>query len=803
MLSKKFFRHIFLFGLLSIYSISTVAQQIRVVDKNSRAPIEHVNIYTNTNAVLTNQNGYANISNFEAYNIINVQHPSYQSLSITEKNIKNNLIIALVEKVIRIDEVVISANKWEEDKSEIPNKMTSISGKDISFSNPQTAADLLENSGQIFVQKSQLGGGSPMIRGFAANSVLIVVDGVRMNNAIFRSGNLQNTISVDPNIQESVEVIYGPGSVIYGSDALGGVMDFHSKTPKFSNTKKSMVAGSAFIRFSSANKEKTGHFDINLATKKFSSLTSISFSDFGDLKTGSNRTDKFPDFGKRQFYVERANGEDQIIANKDINLQIPSGYSQLNLLQKFKYRISDVWNLTYTLNYSSTSDIPRYDRLLQTKDNEPVNAEWYYGPQKWLLTSVQATTYGKTKLYDQGRFILAYQDLKESRNSRKFRDVDLKRRTENVKIYSFNADFDKEVDEKNHIFYGLEFLYNNVASSAFKENIDNGTISSLSTRYPSGGSDYSSFAAYLSYKLKFNDQWILNSGLRFSQVNLSAKLKDSDELDFNFERLSIKNGAVNGSLGLVYKPKESWQLNFVASTGFRAPNIDDVGKVFSGANDDVIVPNPELKPEVSLNTEISVNKIFNEKVKFSLTVFNSFLKNAMVRTDFTFNGQDSIIFDGAKRKVLALTNTGKAQVFGGSLNILAVLTNRLSFSSTITITKGEDKINHEPLRHTTPLFGQSALVYNHKKIKASFIVKYNGKRKFEDLAPVEKSKTHLYTSDGSLAWLTLNLKAAYQLSNLLQVNGGIENILDKHYRPYSSGISASGRNFYLALRATF
>ena len=803
MLGKISFRHVVILGLLNFLSLSGISQQLRVVDKISRTPIAHVNIYTKNNAVLTNQNGYADLSNFKPYKKLNFQHSSYQGETILVKNIKNNLIIGLAEKVIKIEEVVISASKWEEDKSEIPNKIASISGKDISFENPQTSADLLESSGQVFVQKSQLGGGSPMIRGFAANSILIVVDGVRMNNAIFRSGNLQNIISVDPNIQESAEVIFGPGSVIYGSDALGGVMDFHSKTPKFSNTEKTMVGGSIFSRFSSANKEKTGHFDINLATKKFSSLTSISFSDFGDLKTGSNRTDKFPDFGKRQFYIERVNGEDQIITNKDVNLQIPSGYSQLNVLQKFKYRISDVWDLAYTLNYSSTSNIPRYDRLIQIKNNEPINAEWYYGPQKWLLTSLQATTYGKKRLYDQGRFILAYQDIEESRNSRIYRATDLKRRTENVKIYSFNADFDKEVNDKNHLFYGLEFLYNDVASSAFKENIDNGTISPLSTRYPSGGSDYSSFAAYLSHKLKFNDKWILNSGLRFSQVNLSAKLKDNDELDFDFERLSIKNGAVNGSLGLVYKPKESWQLNFVASTGFRAPNIDDVGKVFSGASDDVIVPNPELKPEVSYNTEISINKVFNEKVKLSLTVFNSFLRNAMVRSDFTFNGQDSIVFDGTKRKVLALTNTGKAQVFGGSINILAALTNRLSFSSAITITKGEDKVNHEPLRHTTPLFGQSALVYNHKKIKASFIVKYNGKRKFEDLAPSEKSKIHLYTADGSLAWFTLNLKTAYQLSNLLQVNGGVENILDKHYRPYSSGISASGRNFYLALRATF
>ena len=803
MVGKKSFRYIVSLGLLSMLSHSAISQQLRVVDENSRMPIPHVNVYTKNNAILTNQNGYADISNFKPYQKINFQHPSYQREIISVQNIHNGLIIGLVEKVIKIEEVVISANKWEEDKSEIPNKIAAISGKNISFENPQTSADLLESSGQVFVQKSQLGGGSPMIRGFSANAILIIVDGIRMNNAIFRSGNLHNIISIDPNIQESAEVIFGPSSVIYGSDALGGVIDFHSKTPAFSNNEKVMVTGSIFSRISSANKEKTRHFDVNLANKKLSSLTSISYSNFSDLKTGSNRTSKFPDFGKRMFYVERINGEDKIIANKEVNRQTPSGYSQLNMLQKFKYSVSNEWDLTYTLNYSGTSEIPRYDRLIQLQDGKPTSAEWYYGPQKWLLTSLKATTYGKTDFYDQGRLILAYQNIEESRNSRKFKAVDLKQRIEHVKTYAFNADFDKEIDKKNHLFYGLEFLYNEVVSSALKENINNGTISTLSTRYPSGGSDYSSFAAYLSHKLKFNEKWILNSGIRFSQVNLSAKLKDSDELDFDFEKLSIKNGAVNGSVGLVFKPKDTWQLNFVASTGFRAPNIDDVGKVFGGANDDVIVPNPALKPEVSYNMEISIHKIFNKKIKLSFTLFNSFLRNAMVRSDFTFNGQDTITFDGTKRKVLALTNTGRAQVYGGSINLLAELTNSLSFSSAVTLTNGEDKINHEPLRHTTPLFGQSAFVYNHKKIKTSLFVKYNGKRRFKDLAPAEKNKTHLYTTDGSLAWFTLNIKAAYQLSNLLQINGGVENILDKHYRPYSSGISASGRNFYLALRANF
>ena len=187
-----------------------------------------------------------------------------------------------VEKTM--DEVVVSVNKWEQKLNEVPNKIVKVSKYDILRNNPQTAADLLGQSGTVFIQKSQLGGGSPMIRGFATNRVLLVVDGVRMNNAIYRSGNLQNVISIDALSTEAAEVIFGPGSLIYGSDAIGGVMDFHTLEPRFAKTKKMITKGSALSRYSTANQEITGHADINLGWEKWSLLTSVTYSRFDDLK---------------------------------------------------------------------------------------------------------------------------------------------------------------------------------------------------------------------------------------------------------------------------------------------------------------------------------------------------------------------------------------------------------------------------------------------------------------------------------------------------------------------------------------
>jgi len=210
-----------------------------------------------------------------------------------------------------------------------------------------------------------------------------------MNNAIFRGGNLQNVIALDPNVLEATEVVFGPGSVIYGSDALGGVMDFHTITPKFSNGKDPQFSAEAFTRYTSANQEKTGHLHFNLGGKRLASVTGITFSDFEDLVTGSKRTGEFPDFGKRPFFVERRGNTDTLVVNENENKQVFSGYNQFNLLQKFKFRTSDFSTIGYSFIYSTSSDIPRYDRLTEFENVVPESAEWFYGPQKFMMHSME------------------------------------------------------------------------------------------------------------------------------------------------------------------------------------------------------------------------------------------------------------------------------------------------------------------------------------------------------------------------------------------------------------------------------
>jgi len=792
-------KNIFLFFVFLNIQHASFAQEIHVFDSESNLPIQDVAVYTAdyVHFSTTNIDGLASIGSFPENTQIYFQHSSYKSVSFYKSDLaESNFTISLKPKIIQIDEVVISANKLEQESTEFPSEVIAISPKTVSFAQPQTSADLLEGTGKIYVQKSQLGGGSPMLRGFAANSVLLVVDGIRMNNAIFREGNLQNIINIDPNVLEGAEVVLGPGSVMYGSDALGGVIDFHTR--EINLTRKKSFSGEGMVRFSSANLEKTAHANWEVLSKNFGWFGGFTYSSYDDLRAGSRRPVDHPDFGKRDFYVERIIVKDSVIANKNPNIQIPSGFNQYSTIQKFKWSPGNLLSMQYSFHLSNTNDIPRYDRLVLEENGIPDYAEWYYGPQFWMMNSFKILS-GNTKLWNESSITFARQDFKESRNSRRFQNDTRQTQKENVTVYSINFEADKKFHQ-HKIYYGLEYIYNDVTSTAFRENITTGETSDASTRYPDGGSQTYSFSAFFNWKYPLvQDLLTLNAGGRYNNYSLNSAINGSE---FPFNSIENNNQSYIGNLGLVYQ-KNRLKLSLLTSSGFRPPNIDDIAKVFDSEPGSVMVPNPDLKPEYSYNLEGSAEWRPSPSVLLKSTVFHNWLREAMVRSNFSFNGQDSIIYNGELSNVQALVNTGQAVIYGFDVLLSFEFFQHWGIETYLNYMKSRDLETGNSLRHTTPLFGKTSLYFQKGKTKIEFYSRYNGKIAYKDLPPSEQNKPHLYTSDGSLSWVTFNVRSNYRISKHLDIHATMENILDKNYRTYSSGISAPGINFILSLKASF
>jgi hemoglobin/transferrin/lactoferrin receptor protein len=791
-----------------VLNFSAAAQQVQVIDKDTRASIPGVTILNESKSrgILTDSEGKADLSQFSGGAVLIFRHSSYLEKRLNRKEIQAlDGIVELVENVVQIQEVVVSASRWEQRQEDIPNDIISISARDIALQNPQTTADMLHQSGEVFVQKSQQGGGSPMLRGFAANSVLLVVDGVRMNNAIYRSGNLQNIITLDANILEGAEVIFGPGSVMYGSDALGGVLDFHTKSPLLNTGKGLRVEGSAMARYATANREKSVHADVSLGFSKIAALTSITLSDFGDLRAGKRGIKNFPDYFLRPEYVERSNGEDIVLPNAAPELQLGSGYEQLNLLQKIRYTPTENVDLVYSFHFSTSSNIPRYDRLTQRiNDNGRSGdlrfAEWYYGPQKWMMHSLQYSFYKDKPLFDQLRLIAAYQQYQESRHSRRVGRNWRESQLENVDVFTLNADFDKSLLERTRLFYGAEAAFNVVSSTATENNILTAAVNPIAPRYGDEDNETQSLSAYVSTQHSLNEYLMLNAGARYTHYQLLSSFSNT-YYTFPFEEIMINTGALNGNLGLAYA-KEALRCDFLISTGFRAPNIDDVSKIFDPAPNTVTVPNAGLRPEYSYNAESTIGWE-GSRSRFSITAYASLLKDAIVRRPFLFNGQDSIIYQGEQKAVEALVNTGRGAVAGASLNIRHKLTEKLLLGSVLTYTWGEDRESGERLRHIPPMFGQTSLTYQRKTWSAIMQLRYNGAINWADLPLEEQGKGNLYAPEGAKAWFVADIRANWKPVSFLELSSGLENILDTHYRTYSSGISAAGRNLYISLRTYF
>ncbi|WP_306012540.1 MULTISPECIES: TonB-dependent receptor [unclassified Allomuricauda] len=802
---KSTFTLFLFFASLTIY-----AQDVTVLDADNGVPVDNIAIFNKdqSTSTITDVDGKANLAIFDLDEKITFKHISYQTYTTTKAQIeRRGYRVYLNLKTEELQEVVMSVSKWEQQKKDIPQKVETIDARNIAFGTPQTSADLLQNSGKIFVQKSQLGGGSPMIRGFATNRILLSVDGVRMNNAIFRGGNLQNVISIDPFTIKKTEVTFGPGSVIYGSDAIGGVMNFYTQQPRFSFTDSLALSGNIDYRYSSANNENTAHVDFNLGKEKWASYTSFTYNSFDDLKMGEHGPDSY----LRPNYVVRQNGTDVLVANEDPKKQVSSGYDQVNFLQKFTYKPNSTWNYDLGLYYSETSDYDRYDRLIRpSRDGEGLrSAEWYYGPQKWFMGNFQVTRKGKNKFYDGVKLTTAYQFFEESRNDRGFQDPELYSTKEKVDALSVNLDFENKKIGALNLYYGAEYVFNKVNSVGSVRNIETNEVQETASRYPDG-STWQTLAGYVNGEYRLKPNLSLLSGIRYSQVWVDATF-DTTFYPFPFDKADIVTGALTGSLGMSWFPREDLQVTLNGSTGFRAPNIDDIGKIFDSEPGSVVVPNPDLEPEYAYNGELGLRKNFNNILVLKGAAYYTYLVDALVRRDFSFGGQTEIEYNGEPSNVQAIQNAAKAYVYGFEFGLEAFFNEHFSLVSNLTLTEGveeDDDGTDSPSRHAAPTFGDVHLIWENQKLKADVFVNYNGEISNDDLALSEQSKTFIYASDAngnpfSPSWYTLNFRSQYQITNALKASVSLENMTNQRYRTYSSGIVAPGTNLILGLGYVF
>ena len=726
--------------------------------------------------------------------------------------------------------------------ADLPYKVETVDRAAISRAQSLTTADALADLSGVYVQKSQFGGGSPVVRGFEANRVLLVVDGVRMNNAIFRSGHLQNAITVDPLALDRMELIYGAGALAYGSDALGGVIHFRTRRPDFVLGKKGAGTRGARWKFSgalfasSAAKVFGQSVRASYGTRNFAALTLLSKTSTSHLRAGARRSESYRGFGFRNQFAERVDGVDTEIDNPDPNRQIGTAFGQFNLLQKFRFRLKNKLELSANIQFSTTSDVPRYDALTERRNGRLRWARWDYGPQTRALAALRLDDRRGTRLYDVASYLLSYQFVEEDRLRRRFGDPGEEASRVDVGATNLQIDFAKDLGFLA-LRYGLDLRYDRVESSATLRDILTGAVdaATLDTRYPSGGSDLTSGGAYLEGSHRLAEYWRLRGGLRWSRQRLGARFGADDPTAWPTAYTDgIRNteSAVTAALGLIHDTgHHRWRTLF--AQGFRAPNVDDFAK-FRERNGFVQIPNPTLQPERSNTLETGYQfRSADERLRLGATVYHTWLNKAIIRRDGVLpGGSPFFVSRGDTLFVQANVNAESARIYGLDLDASYRFGRGFTASTAFHYLRGRRRqlapdgpTLELPQDHIPPPYGHAALAWVTGPWTASVRLRYQFAKDLENYAVGEISGDastgyrfdRTGTSDnleftptdddgrftGTPAWWTANAYVSWMPSDRWSVSLKAENLLDRHYRTFASGVSAAGVDVGVSARVNF
>ncbi len=696
-------------------------------------------------------------------------------------------------------EVLISADKSGEKRLNISRQIEVIDAKKIALAQQTNLGDILQQTGQVYLQKSQFGGGSPVLRGFEASRVLMVMDGVRLNNAIYRAGHVQDILSIDPFMLDRVEVIFGSASTLYGSDALGGAIYMKTKSPVFATDGK-LMSLSATSRYASAANGFTGNAQLGYGSKKWALLLNATVNQFDDLRSGAVNYSNVPGFNDRPWYVERINGVDSQVINPDPRIQKGTGYGQWDVFGKFALKTG---TLTHSLGvqYSSANNIPRYDRLWTTGSGGlPSNAVWNYTPQTRAMVhySMKNSELSRWKT----TLSLAAQALTIGRETRGYRKSTQKTQKEELMMYTMNSDNTYKLMEHVKLNFGLEAVTNDVTSAAEAMNVNTGAVTPThETRYADGGGSTMSAAAYVGANWEIiPDDFAVNAGIRESYYKLEANYTPDNFLKLPYSRAAFSNLATTFHMGASKRLAEQLYLKGNVSTAFRNPNIDDMSKLFESVpGSKLLVPSEDLDPEHSMTWDFGLNYNIAQVLNIESGAYYTKVSDLIITAPGTLNGQDSILYDGQMTRVHNMQNAASGYIQGMYIGGKVKINRHLFVDGSIVSTFGRYKTGsgsgYEPLDHIPPTHGRVGIRWVGNGLQMEIFSIFNGKKRAMDYASFS-SEDNVQQSPGgeTPAWVTYNARLAWKLSEHWNITAACENIGDLGYRQFASGVSSAGRN---------
>jgi iron complex outermembrane receptor protein/hemoglobin/transferrin/lactoferrin receptor protein len=747
-------RYLFLFSFIFL-TLPTLAQTFlfkgRIYDSQTKQGIERATIIVLQTPIGTTSDKLGNFvvqrTNSQSFKL-QISCIGYESLQQEiQLNSEENIVeISLKPSVISLNkEIVVSANRYEKNQFETNETSSVLSPTQLFQSALRSTPEALMGITGVFVQKTNHGGGSPFVRGLTGQQTLLMIDGIRLNNATFRSGPNQYFNTIDPLNLERIEVIRGSGSVQYGSDAIGGLVQVLTKNPNFSD--KLNVSGHLYGKLMSAGMEQSGRGEIHLSNQKVALQAGISYRNFGDMLAGGDK-------GKLS----------------------PTGYSEYAFDTKARFRLNQNHLLTFNYQYLEQNEVPLYHRVVLENYQYSL-----FTPQDRQLFYAKLAGFYHHKFFQKVELTYSTHFTAEGRINRRNQSQSIVYEEDKVKTQALIFQIHSAPTRFWEIQSGIEYYFDKVNSTRLESNLQSFIQTYKRGLYPDNAK-MNNLAVFSLHQFNFK-KFNISSGFRYNFIQLAIPdpvIGDS----------KIAPAALVGDLSVGYALHKNHKIIASVNTAFRSPNIDDLGTL--GIVDfRYELPTNNLQPEKSFNTQIAW-KANTQKFSSSVAIFQHQLSNLINRVR---QGRDSIQGYQVYRK----ENTAEAFIRGAEAEFAYQISPKFTILGNITYLYGQNKTGNEPMRRIPPLNGKLAFFYTQKQFYANVEWLFAGKQ--DRLAQGDKDDNRI-AKEGTPSWNIINFNLGYTYKNI-RLNSSIANIFNELYRIHGSGVDGYGRHFWLTARFQF
>lgn len=647
------------------------------------------------------------------------------------------------------ESVVVTASRESATAFDVPRSVSVVDSTELDRRMPRSTPEALWDTAGVFVQKTNHGGGSPYLRGLIGNQVLVLVDGIRLNNATFRYGPNQYLATLDPGAIDRIEVLRGSGSVLYGSDAIGGVINVVTRRPE--RVGQPLAWGvNATSKLMTSDMEQSGRLEVALTGPKAGVQGGFTLRNVGDLRAGGG-----------------------------LGIEAPSGYGEMAGDARAEISISTRQRLTFAYQQHEQDDVPRYDQVAQRGF-----ARYAFDPQVRQLGWGRWERFSSAPWVSTLRATASLQRSDERREYRRQSSSILTAERDEVLTSGLSVEVQSRLHPALSLVSGVEHYADTVDSS--RRDLDQSSLQEIERRglYADGAT--SSSLAVFSQATLNRSRWRVDGGVRVTRIDVSAP-------DARFGSARVSPVTPTSSVGALFTVSEGVRLFGSVSQAFRAPNIDDLSSL--GQFDfGIEVPSPNLRPESSVMVEGGV-KMHKSIGGASVAVYRTSLDNLIERVPGLLDGAATV--DG--QAVYQKSNIGSAFIRGVELDGELALASSLTVAGSLTYTYGAIPSRDEPLRRIPPLNGLVAV-----RATPGTRVWLEGSLRFADrqsrLSPGDLAD-HRIPSGGTPGWRVFNIHASYEVSDRWRVVGALQNLFDGAYRTHGSGIDGQGRSAWIGLHA--